>query len=198
MNKKVVRYKGKRHFQYFTDEGPKHLVPIDKDGKEVANVKIEEYEASDIQDVKMFDEDYVQTLREESKKSREALEGLQKQFEGMDPVQLQEMAAKLKETEEAKEAARQESLKKEGKWQEILDANEIYGGCYCKVNMNVYTFEQPLNKGVTIGLNGIQKWADGEALGGGRPPLDEMFDVAASGSDNPANYGDPFSGADDD
>lgn len=74
--------------------------------------------------------------------------------------------------------------------QEIVDSREIYGGCYCKVNMNVYAYDQPSN-GVTIGLNGLQKWADGESFGSGRPPVDEMFD-AETGANDPANYDNPF------
>lgn len=78
---------------------------------------------------------------------------------------------------------------------DIQDTNEIFGGCYVKANINAYTFDQPQNKGVTIGLNGIQKWADGESFGGGRPPVDEMFEV--SGADDPANYeANPFSDGD--
>lgn len=79
---------------------------------------------------------------------------------------------------------------------EIRDPNEIYGGCYCKVNVNAYTFDQALNKGVTLGLNGIQKIRDGEAFGGGKPPLDEMFEAEAGGAEDAANYADPFAGDD--
>ena len=81
---------------------------------------------------------------------------------------------------------------------EILDSNEVYGGCFCKVNLNAYTFDMSANKGVTFGLNGVQKYSDGESFGGGRPALDDMFEAAA-GQDNPNNYtaaaGDPFAGA---
>jgi hypothetical protein len=80
--------------------------------------------------------------------------------------------------------------------QEIIDFNEIYGGCWCKVNVNAYTFVQPQNKGVTLGINGVQKWTDGESFGAGRPPLDEMF-TPDSGADDPANYPNPFADEDD-
>ena len=79
---------------------------------------------------------------------------------------------------------------------EILDSNEVYGGCFCKVNINAYTYDVNANKGVTVGLNGIQKWADGDSFGGGRPPVSDMFESA--GADDPANYAsgdDPFDGA---
>lgn len=80
--------------------------------------------------------------------------------------------------------------------QEIVDSNEIYGGCICRVNLNAYAFDMSQNKGVTFGLNAVQKWADDERFGGGRPPIDELFDdVGANGADDPANYPggvDPF------
>lgn len=76
----------------------------------------------------------------------------------------------------------------------ILDANELWGGCRCHVSVNAYSFVQPQNKGVTLGLNGVQKWADGEErFGGGRPAVDDMFEAGSEG--DPANYGDnPFGG----
>jgi len=79
---------------------------------------------------------------------------------------------------------------------EILDSNEIYGGCFCKVNMNVYSFDMATNKGLTFGVNGVQKWDDGESFGGGRPDVDSMF-TAETGQDDPANYesADPLAGA---
>ena len=60
---------------------------------------------------------------------------------------------------------------------EVLDSNMVYGGCYCKVNINAYTYAMQANQGVTCGLNGVQFWSDGESFGGGRPPLDEMFEA---------------------
>jgi len=73
--------------------------------------------------------------------------------------------------------------------QEIIDPAVVYGGCVCKVNLNVYTFDTQANKGVTAGINGVQFWADGERLGGGRPALESMFDAAG-----PAPVNDPFAG----
>lgn len=60
--------------------------------------------------------------------------------------------------------------------QEILKKSEIYGGCICRVNFNAFAYDHTMNKGVTFGLNGVQKWEDGESFGGGRPPVDSMFD----------------------
>ena len=69
---------------------------------------------------------------------------------------------------------------------EIINKGAIYSGCWAKVAMNAYDYDKP-TAGVTVGLNGVQKWADGERLGGGAPPVDKMFDDE-SGQDDPLNY----------
>lgn len=80
--------------------------------------------------------------------------------------------------------------------QAILDPGEIYGGVWAKVALNAYAFSGDTNRGVTFGLNGVQKWKDGERFGGGRPAVTDMFEPA--GSEDPSNYtddSDPFAGA---
>ena len=52
--------------------------------------------------------------------------------------------------------------------QAILDSTEVYSGCYGRASLNFYPFVVPSNKGVTAGLQNVQKLAEGEALGGGR------------------------------
>jgi hypothetical protein len=74
--------------------------------------------------------------------------------------------------------------------QEILDPEEIYGGVWAKVALNAYTFSGDTNKGVTFGLNGVQKWKDDERFGGGRPPVAQMFEPAPAGSEDPSSYDD--------
>lgn len=48
----------------------------------------------------------------------------------------------------------------------ILDPTEVYSGCYARVSINAFPFSASGNKGVSFGLNHVQKLADGEALGG--------------------------------
>ena len=47
----------------------------------------------------------------------------------------------------------------------ILQHDEIYGGCYCRAQLNAYAYEQAGNKGVSFGLLHIQKIRDGESFG---------------------------------
>lgn len=50
--------------------------------------------------------------------------------------------------------------------QAVLDAREVYSGCYGRASINLYAFNSNGNKGVAAGLNAIQKVADGDSLGG--------------------------------
>lgn len=47
----------------------------------------------------------------------------------------------------------------------ILDPTEVYSGCYARVSLNAFAFNTSGNKGVSFGLNHVQKLEDGEALG---------------------------------
>lgn len=58
---------------------------------------------------------------------------------------------------------------------EILDQTAVYSGCYGRVNVNFYPYDTNGNRGIAVGLNSVQKIADGEALGGSAPSLKEAF-----------------------
>ena len=47
----------------------------------------------------------------------------------------------------------------------ITQKDEVYGGCYCRAQLNAYAYEQAGNKGVSFGLLHIQKIKDGEPFG---------------------------------
>jgi hypothetical protein len=64
----------------------------------------------------------------------------------------------------------------DGKFKEITDPEEVYSGCYGRASINFYAFNQKGNKGIAVGLNNIQKLADGEPLGGGRTKPEDDFD----------------------
>ena len=48
----------------------------------------------------------------------------------------------------------------------ILDRAEVYSGCYARVSMNAFPYNYKGKKGISFGLNHIQKIADGDFLGG--------------------------------
>ncbi len=49
--------------------------------------------------------------------------------------------------------------------QPIIDQTEVYSGCYARVSMNAFPFSASGNKGVSFGLNHVQKISDGDPFG---------------------------------
>ena len=49
---------------------------------------------------------------------------------------------------------------------EVMDASEVYSGCYGRVTINFYAFNVSGNQGVAAGLGNVQKLEEGEPLGG--------------------------------
>ncbi|WP_312444653.1 DUF2815 family protein [Lacrimispora sp.] len=50
--------------------------------------------------------------------------------------------------------------------QSIMDQSEVYSGCYGRISVNFYGFNNNGNRGIAAGLGNIQKLKDGEPLGG--------------------------------
>lgn len=73
--------------------------------------------------------------------------------------------------------------------QDILDQSEFYAGCWAIASVNAYAYDQKGNKGVSFGLNNIQKVADGDPLGGRTRPEDDFKAVEGveSGDTGSAN-----------
>lgn len=59
--------------------------------------------------------------------------------------------------------------------QPILDSTEVYSGCFARVSINAFPYSTQGNRGVSFGLNHVQKWADGDFLGG-RSRAEDDFD----------------------
>ena len=64
----------------------------------------------------------------------------------------------------------------------ILDSTEVYSGCYARVSINAFAFNTQGNKGVSFGLNHIQKMADGDFLGG-RSRAEDDFEALGDDED---------------
>lgn len=63
--------------------------------------------------------------------------------------------------------------------QPILDSTEVYSGCYCRVAMNAFPYNYKGKKGVSFGLNHVQKVRDGEPLGNITRAEDEFEAIAS-------------------
>lgn len=62
----------------------------------------------------------------------------------------------------------------------IIDSTELYSGAYARVSINAFPFNTQGNKGVSFGLNNVQKLADGEPLGGVSAKPEDEFDAVDS------------------
>jgi len=65
----------------------------------------------------------------------------------------------------------------------ITQHDEIYGGCYCKAQLNAYPYEQAGQKGVNFGLLHIQKIKDGEPFGNRTRAEDAFSPVENAGAE---------------
>ncbi len=63
--------------------------------------------------------------------------------------------------------------------QDILDASEIYAGCYCRATVRPYAYEVKGNAGIAFGLQNVQKVKDGDPLSGRTKATDDFAPVGA-------------------
>ena len=54
----------------------------------------------------------------------------------------------------------------DGKPERITDPGQIYSGCIVRASLNAFAYDRAGNRGISLGLNNIQKLADGERLDG--------------------------------
>ena len=64
----------------------------------------------------------------------------------------------------------------------IIDQAEVYSGAVYNVAINPFFFDNE-SKGISFGLNNIQKVKDGQRLGGGKSAEEEFSDLGNDGED---------------
>lgn len=62
----------------------------------------------------------------------------------------------------------------DGKPQRIENEEEVYPGCRVRASIRAFTYDTNGNRGVSFGLNNLQKLGDGERLDGKRRAEDEF------------------------
>lgn len=67
--------------------------------------------------------------------------------------------------------------------QPVLDATEVYSGCYGRLTLNFYAYNANGNRGIAAGLGNVQKLEDGEPLGGFTRAEDD-FDAIETTEEN--------------
>jgi len=66
----------------------------------------------------------------------------------------------------------------------VLDATEVYSGCYGRLTINFYPFSASGNKGVAAGLGNVQKLGEGEPLGGFTSAASDFESVDSAATDD--------------
>lgn len=69
--------------------------------------------------------------------------------------------------------------------QKILDSTLVYSGMYAYVDINFYPYNSNGRKGIGIGLNNVQKVADGEPFAGGRSATEAFKPINTSPAASP-------------
>lgn len=67
----------------------------------------------------------------------------------------------------------------------LTDESEVYSGMYIRASINFYAYNTAGNKGISAGLNNVQKVADGDFLGG-RSSAEDDFDEWDEDDENDA------------
>jgi hypothetical protein len=73
----------------------------------------------------------------------------------------------------------------DAKLQDIIDDTDVYSGAWYRAQVRAFAYDTAGNKGVSFGLQNVQKLRDDDPLGNGRVPANKAFepvDVPASAS----------------
>ena len=62
--------------------------------------------------------------------------------------------------------------------QPIIEQGDFYGGCYARATVTAFAYDKAGNKGVSFGLQNVQKLRDGDAFSGRGKPEDDFEAVA--------------------
>jgi hypothetical protein len=66
----------------------------------------------------------------------------------------------------------------------ITDPAELFSGCFGRAAINFYGYSRNGKKGISAGLQSVQKLHDGEPLGGARGSADDFDDGYSDGADD--------------
>jgi hypothetical protein len=70
--------------------------------------------------------------------------------------------------------------------QDIIDDSEVYSGAWFRAQVRAYAYDNAGNKGVSFGLQNVQKTKDDEPLGRGKVPASKAFEAFGGGASRTA------------
>lgn len=76
--------------------------------------------------------------------------------------------------------------------QPIIEPADFYAGCYARVSVHAYAYDTPENKGVSLGLDNVQKLRDGDPIGRTRSKPEDDFGAPTGGGGSSRSADDVF------
>lgn len=76
--------------------------------------------------------------------------------------------------------------------QAIIDESDFYAGCFARAQVRAFAYDQKGNKGVSFGLQNLQKMGEGDPLSG-RQKAEDAFEAVAGAKSAGGKEVDPFS-----
>jgi Protein of unknown function (DUF2815) len=64
----------------------------------------------------------------------------------------------------------------DAKLQDIIDDSDVYSGAWYRAQVRAFAYDQAGNKGVSFGLQNVQKLRDDDPIGNGRIPASKAFE----------------------
>ena len=64
----------------------------------------------------------------------------------------------------------------DAKLQDIIDDTDVYSGAWYRAQVRAFAYDTAGNKGVSFGLQNVQKLRDDDPLGSGRIPANKAFE----------------------
>jgi hypothetical protein len=64
----------------------------------------------------------------------------------------------------------------DAKLQDIIDDSDVYSGAWYRAQVRAFAYENAGNKGVSFGLQNVQKLRDDDPIGSGRIPASKAFE----------------------
>lgn len=80
----------------------------------------------------------------------------------------------------------------DAKLQDIIDETEAYSGAWYRCQVRAFAYESAGNKGVSFGLQNVQKMKDGDPLGAGNIPASKAFEAFGGGDTGAKSAGGLF------
>lgn len=70
----------------------------------------------------------------------------------------------------------------DGNLQDIIDDAQVFSGAWYRCQVRAFAYENAGNKGVSFGLQNVQKLRNDDPIGGGRVPANKAFEAVGSGA----------------